>query len=66
MKYSKDSYPITSDDANELARKRNVFQVVTGTKKANHSIMVTTDRLTQNEYWGNIQAEMQLDDLYEL
>ena len=66
MKYSKDSYTITSDYAGELVRKRNVFQAVTGTKKAIHSIMVTTDGLTQNEYWGDIQAEIQLDDLYEL
>lgn len=66
MKYSKDSYTITSDYSEELARKRNVFQTVTGTKKAIHSIMVTTDGLTRNEYWGDIQAEIQLDDLYEL
>ena len=66
MKYSKDSYIITSDYAGELARKRNVFQAVTGTKKAIHSVMVTTDGLTRNEYWGYIQAEIQLDDLYEL
>ena len=49
-----------------LNRKRNVFQTITGTKKAIHSIMVTTDGLTRNEYWGDIQAEIQLDDLYEL
>ena len=66
MKYSKNSYTITSDYSDELARKRNVFQAVTGTKKAIHSIMVTTDGLTRNEYWGDIQAEVQLDDLYEL
>ena len=30
MKYSKDSYTITSDYANELARKRNVFQTTLG------------------------------------
>ena len=66
MKYSKDSYAITSDYAGELARKRNVFQSVTGTKKSIHSIMVTTDGLMRNEYWGDVQAEIQLDDLYEL
>ena len=49
-----------------LARKRNVFQNVTGTKKTIHSIMVTTDGLTRNEYWGDLQSEIQLDDLYEL
>lgn len=66
MKYSKSSYTITSDYADELARKRIVFQTTTGTKKAIHSIMVTTDGLTRNEYRGDIQAEIQLDDLYEL
>ncbi len=66
MKYSKDSYTITSDYAGELARKRNIFQTVTGTKKAIQSIMVTTDGLTRNEYWGDIQAEIQMDDLYGL
>ena len=55
-----------SDYADELARKRNVLQTVTSTKKAIHSIMVTTDGLTRNEYRGDIQAEIQLDDLYEL
>ena len=66
MKYSKNPYTITSDYASELTRKRNVFQSVTGTKKAIHSIMVTTDGLTRNEYWGDVQSEIQLDDLYEL
>lgn len=66
MKYSKSSYTITSDYADKLARKRIVFQTITGTKKAIHSIMVTTDGLTRNEYRGDIQAEIQLDDLYEL
>ena len=66
MKYSKNPYTITSNYAEEIARKRNVFQTVTGTKKAIHSIMVTTDGLTRNEYWGDVQSEIQLDDLYEL
>ena len=66
MKFSKDSYTITSDYACELTRKRNVFRSVTGTKKAIHSIMVTTDGLTRNEYWGDVQSEILLDDLYEL
>ena len=56
----------TFNYSEELACKRNVFQTVTGTKKAIHSIMVTTDGLTRNEYWGDVQSEIQLDDLYEL
>ena len=66
MKYSKEPYSITSDYAEELARKRNVFQSVTGTKSAVHSIMITTDGLVQNEHWGEVQADIQLNDLYEL
>lgn len=66
MKYSKDTYSITSDYATELARKRDVFQSVTGTKSAVHSIMITTDGVTKNEHWGEIQAEIVLDDLYDL
>ena len=66
IKYSKNPYTITSDYASELTRKRNVFQSVTGTKKSIHSIMVTTDGLTRNEYWGDVQSEIQLDDMYEL
>ena len=57
---------ISSDYAKELIRKRNVLQSVTGTKKAIHSVMITTDGLTHNEYVGDIQAEVQLDDLYAL
>lgn len=66
MKYSNEPYTITSDYAEELARKRNVLVSTTGTKKAIHSIMVTTEGLRRNEYWGDIQAEVQLDDLYVL
>ena len=66
MKYSKEPYSITSDYAEELARKRNVFQSVTGTKSAVHTIMITTDGLVQNEHWGEVQADIQLNDLYEL
>ncbi|MGN1233264.1 MAG: hypothetical protein ACI4UJ_07445 [Candidatus Cryptobacteroides sp.] len=66
MKYSKDSYAINSDYAKELVRKRNVLQAVTGTRKAVHSIMITTDGVIQNEYFGDIQAEIRLDDLYAL
>lgn len=65
MKYSKELYTITSEYSLELARKRNVFQSVTGTKKAIHSIMVTTEGLAQNEYSNDVQADIRLNDLFE-
>jgi len=66
MKFSKEPYAITSDYADELSRKRSVFQSVTGTKHAVHSIMITTDGLVQNDNWGEVQAEIQLNDLFEI
>lgn len=66
MKYSKGVYSITYDYAVELSRKRDVLQSVTGTKSAIHSVMITTDGVTRNEHWGEIQSEILLDDLYEL
>lgn len=66
IKYSKSKYTITSDYADELAQKCNVFKTVTGTKKAIHPIMITTDGLTRNEYWGDVQMEITLDDLYAI
>ena len=66
MKYSNDTYAITPDYAAELSRKRSVFQAVTETKKAIHTVMVTTDGLKQNEQSGGILAEVTLDDLFDL
>ncbi len=66
MKYSKDTYTISSDYADELARKRDVLQSATGTRNAIHSIMITTNGVTKNEHRGEIQAEILLDDLYDL
>ena len=66
MKYSNDTYAITQVYATELSRKQSVFQSATGTKKAVHTVMVTTEGLKQNEQAGEIQAEVTLDDLFDL
>ena len=66
IKYSKETYTITSDYSAELERKRTVFETVTQTKSAVHTVMITTYGLTRNEYWGDIQAEITLDDLFSL
>lgn len=65
MKYSKDQYTITSDYSRELARKREVLIAVTETKKAVHNVMVTTEGVAHNAEWGEIQAEVTLDNLFE-
>ena len=66
MKYSGDNYTITADYAKEIERKLTTFISVTNSKKAIHTIMVTTFGLNRNEYAGDVQAEIRLDDLFEL
>lgn len=66
MKYSKELYVISADYGRELQRKRDVFAEVTGTESAVHTIMVTTNGVIHNEEWSEIQAEVNLDSLFEL
>ena len=66
MKYSKEAYVISADYGRELQRKRDVLAEVTGTESAVHTIMVTTEGVAHNEEWGEIQAEVNLDNLFEL
>ena len=66
MKYSKEPYVISADYGRELQRKRDVLTEVTGTDSAVHTIMVTTDGVVHNEEWGEIQSEVNLDNLFEL
>ena len=66
MKYSKEPYVISADYGRELQRKRDVLVEVTGTESAVHTIMVTTEGVVHNEEWGEIQAEVNLDNLFEL
>ena len=66
MKYSKDRYVISSAFAKELRRKQAVFVNATKTKKAIHSVMVTTEGIDHSGEWEEIQAEVDLNDLFEL
>jgi hypothetical protein len=66
MKYSKEPYVISADYGRELQRKRDVLTEVTGTDSAVHTIMVTTEGVVHNVEWGEIQAEVNLDNLFEL
>lgn len=64
MKYSKKEYAITKDYEDELIRKKTTFAEVTKTKSAVHTVMVTTNGLAHNAYIGEIQNEVELDDLF--
>lgn len=64
MKYSKDTYTMTAEDERDIRRKNNVFTHVTKTKKAVHTVMVTTYGLNHNAYSHDIQNEVTMDDLF--
>ncbi|GHT09008.1 hypothetical protein FACS189426_06100 [Bacteroidia bacterium] len=64
MKYSKDEYTITKE-YNDILRKRYaIFTDETKTRKTAHTTMITTFGVKHNIYWGNIQSEVVLDDLF--
>jgi AAA+ ATPase superfamily predicted ATPase len=64
MKYSKDEYAITKE-YNELLRKRYaMFTDETKTRKTVHTTMITTYGLKRNSYFGNIQSEVKMDEMY--
>lgn len=64
MKYSKDEYAITESLSREMARKAATFSQVTKTRKAVHTVMVTTYGLTHNAYANDIQNQVTMYDLF--
>ncbi len=63
IKYSRGKYAISDAYADDLRRKADTFTEVTKTKKAVHTVMITTDGLMHNAYSGEVQNEVELDDL---
>jgi len=63
-KYSINPYALTEKDSSDLNKKRDVFIRETGTKKAIHTTMITSSGLVHNSYRNDIQAEIDLDDLF--
>lgn len=64
MKYSSQEYAITESYAKELVQRRNVFAQVTKSRKALHTVIVTTVGLARNAFFGEIQNEVGLNDLF--
>ena len=64
MKFSKTKYTITSSYDKILKNKLAVFAEETKTRKAIHLTMLTTYGVERNEYWGDIQSEVTMDDLF--
>ena len=64
MKYSKDEYVITKEYNDTLRKRYAIFTDETKTRKTVHTTMITTFGIKHNMYWGNIQSEVKMDDLY--
>ena len=64
MKYSDNEYSIDKD-YNEILRKRKAtFIEETKTCKTIHTTMVTTYGINHNTYFGNVQSEVKMSDLF--
>jgi hypothetical protein len=48
----------------DLRHKKQVFRTETGTRKALHTTIVSTYGVKRNSYSGNIQSEVNANDLF--
>ncbi len=64
MKYSKGEYTITETYSRDMANKRLAFRTATKTKKAIHTVMVTTYGLSKNAYAQDFQNQVTMEDLF--
>jgi hypothetical protein len=64
MKYLNTEVSMGSGYAKDLRNKRGVFQAETRTRKALHTVLVTTYGLINDEYASEIQAIVTMDDLF--
>jgi len=64
LKYTKHPYEITESYAKVLDNKKMVFYRETGIKGGVHLTMITTFGLAKKGYFGIVQSEVKLDDLF--
>jgi hypothetical protein len=64
MKYADNEYIITKDYDRNLREKRGAFMREMKTRKTVHTTLITTYGVRHNEYWGNLQSEATMDDLF--
>jgi len=64
MKYASEEFVIDKKYDEILRNKRGIFRAQTKTKNAIHITLITTYGVKHNEYWGNIQSEVTMLDLF--
>ena len=63
IKFSRNPYIISKEVSENVMHKMDRFSEVSKTLKAVHLTMITAMPLVHNEYWGDVQSEVTLDDL---
>ena len=64
MKFAREQFVIDKKQDENLRNKRAAFKRETKTNKAVHLTMITTYGVSSNEYWGNIQSEVTMNDMF--
>lgn len=65
IKNYNDTFSISADYAAQLEKRCSIFRSVTGTKKAIHTVLITTEGLSQGQNTDVVQMEVTLDDLFK-
>ena len=64
MKYASEEFVIDKKYDEILRNKRGTFRAHTKTKNAIHITLITTYGVKHNEYWGYIQNEVTMTNLF--
>ena len=64
MKFSTKEYAISATDDASMRNKRVAFKRETKSRKAIHVTYITSFGLARNRYFGEVQSEVTLDDLF--
>jgi len=64
MKYANKEFTIDKKTDENLRHKRATFQEETKNNKTLHLTMITFYGVKRNQYWGNIQSEVTVNDLF--
>ncbi|MDR2233441.1 MAG: ATP-binding protein [Tannerella sp.] len=65
MKYAGKEFVIDKKTDENLRHKRAAFKEETKTNHALHLTMITTYGVKHNQYWGSIQSEVTVNDLFK-
>jgi len=65
MKYASEIFVIDKKYDENLRNKRGIFRSEIKTNKTIHTTLITTYGVKHNEYWGNIQSEVTMEDLFQ-